>query len=416
MHKRGEIIRRFIKVVYFLITIPCLWFLIFILKGEYEITKYYGEGWSMFSTYKVLNRWKYIVLLWGLVLGFILLTDLLRRIVSYITKWDFSGFIPYKKIFVDFWWWIIIGIAVFLSIYSIWSWYENHIISYCTSEWESLSSNGVCRCNETAEMVDGKCRVKRGIKETKILTWLLAEYLGSENIMLLEYAYLPSSQNKWIGILMKNPRVSKTIDEDLTGESYDISCPASVEWLINVSGDGYIFAFSKNRDGIKIDDMKKIPSPWEYFSYSYPLVHTKQNSYLYFWGEKPTSEMDGNRLVRQYVIQWRDFNGDWEFSEFALEGYFDGMCGFHDYAFVGYDKKGKKIIFYEFFSESWSSYRVWLSDSVRDQHHRWIIHEELACGNHWSEVYESRDRRYNSEKNVFEKKNIYTRKCTIDEI
>lgn len=152
---------------------------------------------------------------------------------------------------------IIAGVLVWCGLFSFGRYYEHQIRNYCREEGAVLSKDGDCSCDETAEMVDGKCQIKDEIKENQILSGLIAEYLGTNDIMLLEYSYLPKDTNKGMGIAMKNPTFSKPIEEDLSGESYDISCPASVEGLMNVSGDGYIFVFSKKGDVMKIDDIKK---------------------------------------------------------------------------------------------------------------------------------------------------------------
>ena len=351
------------------------------------------------------------------------MTDGLRKLIGYISSGKFEGGISYKKLFLKFRYVIIVGVLVWCGLFSFGRYYEHQIRNYCREEGAVLSKEGDCSCDETAEMVDGKCQIKNEIKENQILSGLIAEYLGTNDIMLLEYSYLPKDANKGMGIAMKNPIFSKSIEEDLSGESYDISCPASVEGLMNVSGEGYIFSFSKNSDSIKIDDIKKIPSPWEHFSYSYPLVHTKQNSYLYFWGENPSSEIDGNRLVRQYVIDWRDFNGDWEFNEFVLEGYFDWMCGWHDYLFIGYDKKLDKILFYDF---DWKAaetagnfgflYWTRLIGDIKNKFSNGTLHQETFC---WTQLGgdsdESRDWVYNPLKKVFEMKNYHSRKCSPEE-
>gem|GEM_PF-4415194 len=156
---------------------------------------------------------------------------------------------------------IIVGVLVWCGLFSFGRYYEHQIRNYCREEGAVLSKEGNCSCDKTAKMVDGKCQIKDEVKENQILSGLIAEYLGTDDVMLLEYSYLPKDTNKGMGIAMKNPIFSEFIEEDLSGESYDISCPTSVEGLMNVSGEGYIFSFSKNSDSIKIDDIKKIPSP-----------------------------------------------------------------------------------------------------------------------------------------------------------
>ena len=419
MTKRRETLWRLVKVVYFLITIPAIALLIFLVKDNYVISRSIAED----DRYQVMNYWSFFAIIILIIISYILLTDGLRKLIGYISSGKFEDWINYKKLFSKFRYVIIAGVLVWCGLFSFGRYYEHQIRNYCREEGAVLSKEGDCSCDETAEMVDGKCQIKDEIKEVQLLSGLVSEYLGTDDIMLLEYSYLHKDPNKGMGIAMKNPIFSEFIEEDLSGESYDISCPASVEGLMNVSGDGYIFVFSKKGDVIKIDDIKKIPSPWEHFSYSYPLVHTKQNSYLYFWGEKPTSEIDENRLVRQYVIDWRDFNGDWEFYEFVLEGYFDWMCGWHDYLFIGYDKKLDKILFYDFDwkateTEGNFGFLYWtrLIGDIKNKFSNGILHQETFC---WTQLGgdsdESRDWVYNPLKKVFEMKNYHSRKCSPEE-
>jgi hypothetical protein len=257
MTKRRETLWRLVKVIYFLVTIPAIALLIFLVKDNHVISRSIAED----DRYQVMNYWSFFAVIILIVIGYILLTDGLRKLIGYISSGKFEGGISYKKLFLKFRYVIIVGVLVWCGLFSFGRYYEHQIRNYCREEGAVLSKEGDCSCDETAEMVDGKCQIKNEIKENQILSGLIAEYLGTNDIMLLEYSYLPKDANKGMGIAMKNPIFSKSIEEDLSGESYDISCPASVEGLMNVSGEGYIFSFSKNSDSIKIDDIKKIPSP-----------------------------------------------------------------------------------------------------------------------------------------------------------
>ena len=90
MTKRRETLWRLVKVIYFLITIPILCFLIVLLKDEFKFTKYYNTETTIYSTYEIVNWRKYIIIILILLGGFIILTDFLRRTISYVVNGEFS--------------------------------------------------------------------------------------------------------------------------------------------------------------------------------------------------------------------------------------------------------------------------------------------------------------------------------------
>jgi len=124
MTKRRETLWRLVKVIYFLITIPILCFLIVLLKDEFKFTKYYNTETTIYSTYEIVNWRKYIIIILILLGGFIILTDFLRRTISYVVNGEFSWFLSYKKILVNSWAFVVVGVGVLIWMYAIWIWYE----------------------------------------------------------------------------------------------------------------------------------------------------------------------------------------------------------------------------------------------------------------------------------------------------
>ena len=108
---------------------------------------------------------------------------------------------------------IIVGVLVWCGLFSFGRYYEHQIRNYCREEGAVLSKEGNCSCDKTAKMVDGKCQIKDKVKENQILSGLIAEYLGTDDVMLLEYSYLPKDTNKGMGIAMKNPIFSEFIEK-----------------------------------------------------------------------------------------------------------------------------------------------------------------------------------------------------------
>lgn len=126
---------RLIKVIYFLVTIPLLLFLVWEIIDSLDFRRDNGYFFD----------W-YLALLFvpGIILGYIIFTDILRRILTYIDDWNFFGFIPYAKFWLQklilFIIWVILfsGLMVFGS---------ESKRSYCSSDFESINNSNECVCD-----------------------------------------------------------------------------------------------------------------------------------------------------------------------------------------------------------------------------------------------------------------------------
>ena len=86
MTKRRETLWRLVKVIYFLITIPAIALLIFLVKDNYVISRSIAED----DRYQVMNYWSFFAVIILIVIGYILLTDGLRKLIGYISSGKFE--------------------------------------------------------------------------------------------------------------------------------------------------------------------------------------------------------------------------------------------------------------------------------------------------------------------------------------
>jgi len=141
---------RLTKVLYFIITIPLVWFWAWVLLLLQEIHRWSYDSGIQINDYYI---WALYMILF--LISYILLTDLIRRIISYINNWSFNWFIPYIEILKRFFifiiiiWWIISLILVSLSQNlrneCTWNneWFNDYWICSC-DEWFKMNSNNKC--------------------------------------------------------------------------------------------------------------------------------------------------------------------------------------------------------------------------------------------------------------------------------
>ena len=86
MTKRRETLWRLVKVVYFLITIPAIALLIFLVKDNYVISRSIAED----DRYQVMNYWSFFAIIILIIISYILLTDGLRKLIGDISSGKFE--------------------------------------------------------------------------------------------------------------------------------------------------------------------------------------------------------------------------------------------------------------------------------------------------------------------------------------
>ena len=86
MTKRRETLWRLVKVIYFLITIPAIALLIFLVKDNYVISRSIAED----DRYQVMNYWSFFAVIILIIISYILLTDGLRKLIGYISSGKFE--------------------------------------------------------------------------------------------------------------------------------------------------------------------------------------------------------------------------------------------------------------------------------------------------------------------------------------
>lgn len=130
MTKRRETLWKIVKVIYFLITIPVVALLIFLIKDNHLISGSIPEG----DRYQVMNLSSFFALMILMVLGYVLLTLILRKVIDYISMGQFERGINYKKLFSKFRYLLLFGVLVLCGLFYFGRYYQHQIRNYCRGE------------------------------------------------------------------------------------------------------------------------------------------------------------------------------------------------------------------------------------------------------------------------------------------
>lgn len=416
---------RLVKVLYFLLSSGII--LIYLIVSFWESWQFTIKKtfWPEIRKdyYRIFNYYEYIFYLLVIFGSYVILTDILARISSYIWKGVLKWFMPYKTIFIKFWYYLVIYAIILFSFYSLSMHKKETAEAYCSEKWAVLLEDRTCQCKRWYNMINKRCESDEHWKLYDAIHEELQKYIKiSHNDRVLELGILDwemVDENYGIGLAIKIDKITKWPEEDLSWESYDNGCYEEVEWLSSLTGVWYVFTFTNENWTINIVSSKKIPSFVEYIEvlFTYPIFNTKENNYRRYWWEKPISESDGNRLERTKIINFRDIDWDWEALEFFLINHYDLMCWLDNYRIIWFDKEKKTPILYDFADNKWIL-KGWtqLSWGSENSFTGWKIKQERIC---WSNVAwwydESWEYVFNPQKKVFETKNYKSRKCREDE-
>ncbi|MFA5917635.1 MAG: hypothetical protein WC850_05380 [Candidatus Gracilibacteria bacterium] len=141
---------RLTKVLYFIITLPlvlfgagALLFLQEIHRGSYDLGVRIND-YFIGTLYMIL-----------FLLSYILVTDFIKRIISYINNGTLNGFISYieilKRFFILI---IIIGGIIPVILVSL----SQNLRNECTGNNEGFNDYGVCSCHESYKRENGSCK------------------------------------------------------------------------------------------------------------------------------------------------------------------------------------------------------------------------------------------------------------------
>lgn len=141
---------RLTKVLYFIITVPLviLWSWDFLFLQQIH-------RWNIFHWIYVNDYYIWFLYVILFLISYILWTDLIRRIISYINNWTFNWFIPYIKILKRFSiliiiiWWIISVTLVSLS---------QNLRNECTWNNEWFNDYWICSCNDLYLRENWSCK------------------------------------------------------------------------------------------------------------------------------------------------------------------------------------------------------------------------------------------------------------------
>ena len=405
-------LRRFLVVIYFVLSLPIFWLIVFLSSENYSI--YYR--WLNFRNYYYL-----ILILLSSIIIYTLFTNLIKRICSYISNWSFKGFINYKK----FWPFLLAILIIIFSLLYFSNNFKNKVHYSCQWEWEILNIDFSCTCDEWYEINDWLCK-KSEFKYVTDATWTyIKEHNLNKsiwNMYVLDMVKI--NNNEWLMLFVdtsikwwSNPVEinSKYIDDWRT-------CPSQVEWISSAKWQWYIVAYENYSNEYVINDFFQIPlfHPYidEYIgALSYPVLNTKMGNFLSYDGEEPKSVDEYWLVEPTKIINFRDIDWDWKKLEFYLMNYEDQVCWTYNYLFLWYDDTNKKIKEY-FFNNQYEKdyYNSWISltDWSQNLFTWWILKQQYFwwSAHRWP-CDESREYKYrkNWEYNYFDIKNYKKWKC-----
>ncbi|NVP18015.1 hypothetical protein HUU51_04830 [Candidatus Gracilibacteria bacterium] len=392
---------RLTKVLYFIITIPlvglgagALLLLQEINRGSYSsgiwINDYY-----IGSLYMIL-----------FLISYILLTDLIRRIISYINNGTFNGFIPYIEILKRFSILIIIiGGIISVILISL----SQNLRNECTGNNEGFNDYGVCNCYEGYIRENGSCKI------TLEKTILNVIPYGS---FLREYKEIPGENGVYIGIYIKNYEILSEGKQEygFNGEKMPLysDCFGNVEGQ-GIKGEYYLFSF---KDG-RILNEKEVPVGFRFNNISnnselpkltFSYYNTKYNNSYYFLKKEVEYNDENNfSIEKTSLINFSDYNGDGIKNEFFLVDHWDQVCGHNNYLIAGYDNKTNGVIIYGIKSKDGTT-GYWGDNFIPDT--KGEVVNGWNCGDHGSDTLNKTYYKFNKENNIFEYVKNENRNCT----
>lgn len=392
---------RLTKVLYFIITIPLVWLWAWALLLLQEINRWSYSSWIWINDYYI---WSLYMILF--LISYILLTDLIRRIISYVNNWTFGWFIPYVEILKRFSiliiiiWWIISVILVSLS---------QNLRNECTWNNEWFNDYWVCGCNEWYIRENWNCKITL---EKTILN--VIPYWS----FLREYKEIPWVNWTYLWIYVKNYLILEEWKQEYSfnWEKMPLysDCFWNVEWQW-IKWEYYLFTFKD----WKILSEKEIPVWFRFDNLSYNTELPKltfsyyntryNNSYYFLRKEVEYNDENNFSIEKTSLINFSDYNWDWINNEFFLVDHWNQVCWHNNYLIAWYDNKTNWIIIYWIKSKDWTTW-YWWDNFIPDE--KWEVVNWWNCWDHWAETLNKTYYKFNKESNIFEYIKNENRNCT----
>lgn len=339
--------RRLLVVLYFLITIPIVFIAIVWIRNNTEI---YSRSFYFRNFYKTFFR---IVIV---IVGYIMITDLFRRICSFIWNWSFNGFLNYKKLFTKHRLYVLMLVLLLTTLWILDSYRTNKIKNACTWDWEILHKNLNCTCEENYSLVDWKCEKSDFLKLDDAIVKYSKTKLGQRY-------YLDDVE------INNGERIALFVDTSIDGwslpEFYEedikywdpLATNVQSEWLAKAVWQWYIVAYEKEWNDYIINDLYKIPDFYWKRALPYPVLNSKMANYETYWWPETHDEED--RYVFDYtrVLKLRDIDWDWINNEFFLINHIDCWTEEDNFLVIWYNPNTKKINQY-YFKQPYSQHKT----------------------------------------------------------
>lgn len=383
---------RLTKVLYFLITIPFVIIGVGLLITEaVQIARGVDHNWynNYISDYYLWSVYAIILIIW-----YLLLTDFIRRIISYIDNWSFSWVFDYVKIIKEkityiIWLFLIICWLLF------WSYQLNN---QCTGSNEYFDQYWFCVCREWyVRSENWKCIETFETKVSKLLP---------VDSLLREIKQIPNKSDVYIGIYIQN---YKLLNWETDKDYPYSSCPEQVIWKW-IEWDYHVFTVKDNI--ITSDIIVPLEFRDNYTSnvkLTLSYVNTKENNFNFFNWQKPVNEIDWKKMERSTLMNFKDLNGDWKALEFWLIDAWDSVCWHNNHLIVWYDEDTQKAIIYPILRD-WKSF-YWADNFIPNS--SWIVVNWREYWDHWAEISSQTKYKYSSSNKRFEFVSKKEDKCPL---
>lgn len=368
---------RLIKVLYFIISAPILLAAATLAYIGSEVAR--GEN-------TVVNYFWFFAWIIIIIISYIIISDLLKRICNYVSYGRFNWFIKTTKEHTSSWFAIVITLTFLLIL-------SHNFKDYCSEKWEFINKNGDCECSVGFEKnKNNTCSINT--------EWKIIEKIPSW-AFLREFKNVPWEDDTYIWVYINNYKVNPISEEN---PPYT-DCFWEVEWN-SIEWEYHIFTFENN----KITSDMLVPGLMENYNpiFAFPYKNTKINNFQYFGWEKPKNEIENYNIEYTNLITFRDFNGDWLKQEFSLINHWDQVCWHNNYLIVGFDAKNRSAVFY-WIRDKNNNLNFWWDNFIPDN--KWNAITGWDCWDHGSATETKNNFTFNKEKKEYILTNSTTQEC-----
>lgn len=395
--------RRLFVVLYFLITIPIILIAIIWIRNNTDI---YSRSFYFRNFYKTFF-WIIIA-----IIGYVIITDLFRRIASFIWNWSFSGFLNYRKIFTKHRLYVLFLIILVVTLWILDNYRTNKIKNSCTWDWEILHKDLTCTCEENYSLIGWTCEKSEFQKLDDAIVKFSKVKLGQR--YYLDDIEINNGERITLFVDTSIPWGSLPEEHEEDYEYWDpLATNVQTEWLSRVVWQWYIVAYEIEWNDYIINDLYKVPSYYWTKALPYPVLNSKRANYETYWWPEPKDEYDWDSLDYTRILKLRDIDWDWINNEFFLMNHVDCWTEQDNFLLIWYNSITKKINQYYFHQPhnqsrtDWTTFKRW----AQNRFINWTIFED-DTGNYWVQCKESWTLKFNKDTMTFETTNyIIDKKC-----